>query len=84
MKTAIFIKDGMLQLVLTPENEWEKSVIKVVDSDTKKISILRGSFYECQGGWIREGRADESLIMRIDTVETDEQGREVIPPVVEQ
>ena len=28
MKTAIYIENGRSQIVLTPENDWEKQVIK--------------------------------------------------------
>lgn len=63
MKTAIYIEDGVTQLVLTPENEWEKSVVaKITGNET---TILRGSFYKCQGGWNRQGGDDESLIIRV-------------------
>lgn len=54
MKVAIYIEQGVTQLVLTPEGEWEKSVVaKLVPSGTQKVTAMRGSFYECRGGWIR-------------------------------
>lgn len=58
MKSAIYLNEGTTQVVLTPENEWEKSALK---------------FYECQGGWYRQPSYSEyqseeknSLIFRIE------------------
>lgn len=63
MKTAIYIEQGVTQLVLTPENEWEKSIIRNIRQGENKVAIRRGSFYHCQGGWARQGNDDESLIL---------------------
>ena len=60
MKGAIYIENGLTQLVLTPESDFEKNV-----------SVYTGGFYHCQGGWVRQrepfqgygSSADESLIM---------------------
>jgi len=35
------------------------------------VRITKGSFYECAGGWIRQG-SDESIIIRIDPIKTEE------------
>lgn len=71
MKTAIYIDDGITQLVLTPQNEWEKNALAIIGSGEKKLSIHRGSFYACHGGWVRQGRSDDnSLIFRVDDVTT--------------
>ena len=70
MKTAIYIQDGDVQLVLTPENEWEKNAMNSF-GDQMEVSVMRGQFYECKGGWNRFGDyqlqsdADRSLILRI-------------------
>lgn len=66
MKTAIFIKDGTTQLVLTPETDWEKKVVDGIKGDCDKATIMRGEFYECQGGWYRESAGQTSLIIRLD------------------
>ncbi|KKN23683.1 hypothetical protein LCGC14_0902420 [marine sediment metagenome] len=52
MKTAIYIEDGRTQLVLTPESEIDKKVLKSIE-ELKDIKVFRGSFYSCQGGWSR-------------------------------
>jgi hypothetical protein len=64
MKTAIYIEDGITQLVLTPENEWETRIIDSIDTSNPETSLLRGGFYECQGGWTRQDSAKRSLIIR--------------------
>lgn len=54
MKTAIYIEDGVTQLVITPETEWEKSALKTMGKDGVKAEIFRGTFYDCRGGWVRQ------------------------------
>lgn len=54
MKTAIYIEDSILQVVLTPETDEEKAVLSLVEKK-EIVEIYRGSFYACQGGWIRQG-----------------------------
>ena len=66
MKTAIYIENGMSQVVLTPENEFEKNAMKHLAA-AENITAYRGSFYECQGGWSRHGTGDDSLILRTET-----------------
>lgn len=67
MKTALYIEDGMLQVVLTPQTDQEKAILSLVEK--KHLTRLyRGSFYACQGGWMRQqaltygfyGEADHS------------------------
>lgn len=77
MKSAIYLEDGTTQVVLTPENEWERNALRMIES-SGEVSKFWGSFYECQGGWIRQNPAeiggfynsrikdDASLIFRID------------------
>jgi hypothetical protein len=79
MKTAIYVEDGILQVVLTPETNFEKEIFKKLDDNTiSKAEIMNGSFYHCNGGWIRQkssnvgmysadkNSADCSLILRIN------------------
>ena len=85
MKTAIYIEDGIMQLVLTPETEYEKGIIKAFGDKLNRVKVFNGTFYDCRGGWIRQTalkeRAhfshgqledDSSLIMRIDAEEGKE------------
>lgn len=75
MRTAIFIKDAQLQVVLTPETDEEKAVLNLVEKK-ERIEFYRGSFFKCQGGWTRfavasydqfgsheERKDDDSLII---------------------
>lgn len=76
MKTAIYIEDGILQLVLTPESSFEKDAIKSFSDKPLQAQIFSGSFYDCRGGWTRQTQvysglhfvgsdADQSLILRM-------------------
>jgi len=74
MTTAIYIAEGVVQLVLTPENEFEKDILGMLEKDKRDLGIYRGEFYDCRGGWMRwretyptydNKRRDDSLIFRL-------------------
>lgn len=81
MKTAIYIEDGTIQLVITPESEFEKSAMSSFTGKELDAKIFSGSFYDCRGGWIRQNgyfnggmygssdNNDKSLILRVKTGE---------------
>lgn len=76
MKSAIYIQDGLLQFVLTPETEVDKKVLDKIEK-AKGLTTCRGSFYECQGGWMRyrqyginQEERDESLIFVVREEQT--------------
>lgn len=81
MKTAIYIAEGVVQLVLTAESAFEKSVLGMLEEGKRDIGIYRGAFYGCQGGWVRwkkdnfspfsNGGQDDSLIFRLDRATPD-------------
>ena len=52
MKAAIYVEDGVTQIALTAETEWEKLVLAQIDG--QDLTVYRGGFYACHGGWIRE------------------------------
>lgn len=64
MKTAIYIEDGEAQMVLTPQNEFEKDAVDKFREKPLEVQIMRGGFYECRGGFYRQNN-DESLILRL-------------------
>lgn len=75
MKTAIYIEDGVVQLVLTPEGGFEEDALKSFADKPLGVQVFRGQFYDCQGGWVRQkeqyasawdNNADRSLILRIE------------------
>lgn len=63
MKIALYIDDGVEQIVLTPENETERSILGKMHDGSRELAIHRGSFYACRGGWIRHGEAADSTIV---------------------
>lgn len=84
MKTAIYIEDGTVQLVITPETDFEKNALSTFEKKPLEAQIFSGSFYDCRGGWIRQAdfvkdspyqRNDEhnhkSLILRISDGEKE-------------
>ncbi len=72
MKTAIYIEDGILQVVITPTTDFEQSVIKQIQNlDGNKVSIHSGSFYHCQGGFFRQGYPDDKSLI-IKALKTEE------------
>ena len=81
MKTAIYIEDGVVQLVITPESEFEKNALSSFNKEDLQAKIFSGSFYDCRGGWVRQSthhnggygvgdeHDDKSLIIRVDKAE---------------
>lgn len=69
MKIALYIEDGREQIVLTPETDTEKTLLKLLGPDTRTVQIqaYRGGFYRCKGGWSREGRDTDSTIIVLDS-----------------
>ncbi len=53
MKIALYIEDGLEQIVLTPDSETEKAILGKLHDGSRELSIKRGTFYGCQGGWTR-------------------------------
>jgi hypothetical protein len=80
MKTAIYIEDGVVQLILTPENAFEKNALKSFYEKPLDVKMFEGTFYDCNGGWSRhqetfrhttcgpfgEKRVPDSLMFRIE------------------
>lgn len=67
MKIALLVEEGRQQIVLTPESDTEKSILKLLGPETRtlKIQAYRGGFYRCEGGWTREtlGKDDSAIIV---------------------
>lgn len=53
MKIALYIEDGLEQIVLTPDSETEKGILDKIHDGTRELRIKRGAFYGCRGGWTR-------------------------------
>lgn len=65
MKIALYIEDGLEQIVLTPESDVEKGIVGKLADGSRALSIQRGSFYECRGGYVRQGTSDDSVMIII-------------------
>jgi len=77
MKTAIVITDnGTKQVMLTPENEHEREVLKWITDGELKVEMNKGSFtdnadrfgmevYHCRGGYLRANTSADSLMFTI-------------------
>lgn len=65
MKTAIYVADGVTQLVITPETDFEKQAVAKFEKKPLSVKIMSGSFYECRGDYVRQGN-EQSLILRVD------------------
>ena len=53
MKIALYIEDGLEQIVLTPESNTEKGILGKLHDGSRTLSIKQGTFYACRGGWTR-------------------------------
>ncbi len=74
MNIAIYIENGRTQLVLTPENGFEKEVISKVEGGKQEVVIYTGNFYKCQGGWTKHGiyKKDTSSLIIVMNIKEDE------------
>lgn len=54
MKTAIYIEDGVVQLVITPQSEFEKNALSTFQNKPLDAKLFDGSFYDCRGGWVMQ------------------------------
>jgi len=66
MKTAIYIEDGVVQLVLTPTNDFEKNALGAFSKGELVAGVYEGEFSECRGGWTRHYNSNNSLILRVE------------------
>lgn len=62
MKIALYIEDGLEQIVLTPQSDTERAILKKLRDDDRVFEIKGGSFYECRGGYMRHRQAYYSQI----------------------
>jgi len=54
MEITLVSKNQVNQIVLTPESEYEKNILKLIDNSNIQTTLRTGNFSQCQGGWIRE------------------------------
>ena len=46
-----------MQLVLTPENDWERAALSSFKEKPIRANIFQGTFYRCAGGWTRQSHS---------------------------
>lgn len=65
MKIALYIEDGLEQVVLTPQGDTETAILKKLHDGSREFSVKSGTFYACMGGYTRQGKnsTDESTII---------------------
>lgn len=63
MKIALYIEDGVEQLVLTPEGDHEKNLLNLLASGKRELSIKQGRFYENMAGFVRHTDTPESTMI---------------------
>jgi len=72
MKSAIFIREDRQQIVLTPENDWERNILKTLEQKKKNMNVYFSQFVDVQGGWTMNsyagyrGEDSDSLIIVLD------------------
>jgi len=63
MKIALYIEDGLEQIVLTPESDTEKAILGKMHDGSRQLDIKKGAFYACQGGWTRASNENSSTMI---------------------
>jgi hypothetical protein len=70
MKIALYIENGLEQIVLTPETDTEKGIVGKLHDGSRTVSIKKGSFFECLGGYIRNGASDDSTMIVLHRIDS--------------
>lgn len=70
MKTAIYVEDGVTQIVLTPVTTFEREVLaRISREEVVHVRVAKGSFHRDPEGWQRfagagmEGEPQEQCLM---------------------
>lgn len=63
MKIALYIEDGLEQLVLTPQGEHERALLGKLGADDREMSIVRGRFFESMAGFVRHTDTPDSTMI---------------------
>lgn len=72
MKIALYIEDGLEQIVLTPESKQESDILGRIHDGSRSIELRRGDFYECRGGWVRWKQPQSGMFSHGDSRNHDE------------
>lgn len=86
MKTAIILTDNIKQIVLTPENDSERSALQLITPDDNiTLAVHQGSMYDqygvkpwhghidkCRGGFLRIFSDQDSIMLVLTPKEKSE------------
>ena len=53
MKAALYLENTLHQIILTPENDVERDLLKLVSAKGVELTTNIGSSGMCRGGWVR-------------------------------
>ena len=53
MKSALYIEDGVQQIILTPESDIEKQILELAVSNKIKTTMKIGNFNLCAGDYVK-------------------------------
>ncbi len=53
MESTLVIQNNVYQIVLTPQNDIEKTILNLINKNEVNQTIKVGNFNDCKGGWIR-------------------------------
>jgi hypothetical protein len=65
MKTLFIADGGKMQVVLTPESDFEKRLLSEYSSASYRAHIARRSFSDCMGGYVRQYENENSLFITL-------------------
>ena len=65
MKTALYVENGVTQIVLSPDTEEERDILRRFEN-SKVDRVYWGTFGKCEGGWYRFYEDDTSLIFLLE------------------
>lgn len=64
MKAALYLEDGTTEVVLTPENDFDRAALAAIEKvEGAPLRIRRGQFYHTRGGWVAHSQDPESLML---------------------
>lgn len=66
MRIAFYSEAGRNQVVLTAETKAERAVLETMHTGARAVTVMRGSFYQCQGGYVRQGDDNASTVLAFD------------------
>jgi hypothetical protein len=53
VRIAFYVENGVEQIIFTPEDNHERSMLGKLHDGTREMQVFRGGFYWCRGGWGR-------------------------------